>query len=177
MGLPMRIQISRYIQDQLSNYNYIFLGIPRGPSQGMLVKCSKPYWNMRIVDAIHSLFLSGGNSSFATHFKYLFPSSETHDLVMVYEVSIPMVALAATALYVALYKWQMGEQQIMEFSTNLYLDIYLGHVNTLELVWEKQSGTFHSMMADLYSQVSTVTDAGIYLGAPVADLNIDNLEE
>ncbi|KAH8979572.1 hypothetical protein EDB86DRAFT_3248312 [Lactarius hatsudake] len=98
VGLPTRTQIARHIQDQLSNYNYTFPGIPRGPSQGVLVKHSKLYRNMWIVDAICSSFFSGGNSSFTTHFKYLFPSSETHDLVMVYEVSIPMVALAATAV-------------------------------------------------------------------------------
>ncbi|KAH9004437.1 hypothetical protein EDB86DRAFT_3071917 [Lactarius hatsudake] len=177
VGLPTRTQIARYIQDQLSNYNYTFPGIPRGPGQGVLVKRSKPYRNMRIVDAIRSSFFSGGNSSFATRFKYLFPSSETHDLVTVYEVSIPMVALAATALYAALYEWRTGEQQIMEFSTNSYLDVYLGHVNTLELIREKRSSAFRSMMADIYSQASTVTDAGVYLGAPVADLDIDDLEE
>ncbi|KAH9171759.1 hypothetical protein EDB89DRAFT_2070537 [Lactarius sanguifluus] len=90
---------------------------------------------------------------------------------------IPMVALAATALYVALYEWRTGEQQIAEFSTNSYLDVYLGHVNTLELIQEKRSSAFRSMMADIYSQASTVTDAGVYLGAPVADLDIDDLEE
>jgi hypothetical protein len=41
--------------------------------------------------------LSGGSTSFATRFKYLFPSSETHD-GMVCEVPIPMVALVATAV-------------------------------------------------------------------------------
>ncbi|KAH9006678.1 hypothetical protein EDB84DRAFT_1447590, partial [Lactarius hengduanensis] len=97
VGLPTRTQIARYIQGQLSNYNYTFPGIPRGPGQGVLVKRSKPYRNMRIVDAVRSSFFNGGNSSFATRFKYLFPSSETHDLVTVYEVPIPMVALAATA--------------------------------------------------------------------------------
>ncbi|KAH9168126.1 hypothetical protein EDB89DRAFT_2074246 [Lactarius sanguifluus] len=177
VGLPTSTQIARYIQDQLSNYNYTFPGISRGPGQGVLVRRLKPYRNMQIVDAVRSSFFSGGNSSFATRFKYLFPSSKTHDLVTVYEVPIPMVALAATALYAALYEWRTGEQQIAEFSTNSYLDVYLGHVNTLELIREKRSSAFRSMMADIYSQASTVTDAGVYLGAPVADLDIDDLEE
>ncbi|KAH9043552.1 hypothetical protein EDB83DRAFT_2318036 [Lactarius deliciosus] len=159
LGLPTRTQISRYIQDQLSNYNYTFPGRPRGPGQGVLVRRTKPYRNMRIIDAVCNSFFSGGNSSFATRFKYLFPSSETHDLVTVYEVPIPMLALVATALYAALYEWRTGEQQIAEFSTNSYLDVYQGHVNTLELIREKRSGVFRSMMADIYHQASTVTDA------------------
>ncbi|KAH9011015.1 hypothetical protein EDB84DRAFT_1445388 [Lactarius hengduanensis] len=138
---------------------------------------TKPYRNMWIVDAVRTSFFSGGNLSFATRYKYLFPSSETHDLVTVYEVPIPMLALVATALYAALYKWQTGEQQIAEFSTNSYLDIYQGHVNTLELIQEKRSSVFRSMMADIYRQASTVTNTGVYLGAPVADLDIDDLKE
>ncbi|KAH9013213.1 hypothetical protein EDB85DRAFT_2158401 [Lactarius pseudohatsudake] len=176
LGLP-QIQISRYIQDILSNYNYTFPGRSRGPGQGVLVRRTKPYRNMWIVDAVRTSFFSGGNSSFATRYKYLFPSSETHDLVTVYEVPIPMLALVATALYAALYEWRTGEQQIAEFSTNSYLDVYQGHVNTLELIREKRSGVFRSMMADIYRQASTVTNAGVYLGAPVADLDIDDLEE
>ncbi|KAH9039951.1 hypothetical protein EDB84DRAFT_1436917 [Lactarius hengduanensis] len=251
LGLP-QIQISRYIQDILSNYNYTFPGRSRGPGQGVLlcrlpypflshksspslyfavlllilytfirwlsaasyqlhslllflllnvlwaallrltnelvedrknaqwsVTHTKPYQNMWIVDAVRTSFFSGGNLSFATRYKYLFPSSETHDLVTVYEVPIPMLALVATALYAALYKWQTGEQQIAEFSTNSYLDIYQGHVNTLELIQEKRSSVFkfRSMMADIYRQASTVTNTGVYLGAPVADLDIDDLKE
>ena len=40
----------------------------------------------------------------------------------------------------------------MEFSANAYLDVYLGHVNTLNHIAELQEGAYHIMMADIYTQ-------------------------
>ena len=34
-------------------------------------------------------------------------------------------------LYATLYKWHTGEQKVAEFSANMYLDVYLGHVSNL----------------------------------------------
>jgi hypothetical protein len=36
----------------------------------------------------------------------------------------------------------------MEFSSNAYLDVYFGHVNTIS---QKREGAYHTMMADIYS--------------------------
>ena len=84
-----------------------------------------------------------------------------------------MVALVATAvrhyffffghvlhlfykLYAALYEWRTGEQQTSEFSANAYLDVYLGHINTLKHIRDKRAGAFHLMMADIYAQAKYV---------------------
>ncbi|KAN0130984.1 hypothetical protein V8E53_011117 [Lactarius tabidus] len=73
----------------------------------------------------------------------------------IYEVPIAMVALVATALYAALYEWCTGELQVAEFSANAYLDVYLGHMNTLKHIREKCEGAFHLMMADIYKQADS----------------------
>jgi hypothetical protein len=53
-------------------------------------------------------------------------------------------------LYAALYEWRTGEQQVAEFSANAYLDVYIGHVNTLKHIRDHRPGAFHLMMADIY---------------------------
>ena len=55
-------------------------------------------------------------------------------------------------LYVALYEWRTGKQQVMEFSANAYLDVYNGHVNTLKHIQEHRAGAFHLMMVDIYAK-------------------------
>lgn len=57
-------------------------------------------------------------------------------------------------LYATIYEWRTGEQQIAEFSANAYLDVYLGHVNTLKHIQNNREGAFHLMMADIYRQAS-----------------------
>ena len=57
-------------------------------------------------------------------------------------------------LYATIYEWHTGEQQIAEFSANAYLDVYLGHVNTLKHIQNNHEGAFHLMMADIYRQAS-----------------------
>ena len=59
-------------------------------------------------------------------------------------------------LYAALYEWHTGEQQTTEFSANAYLDVYLGHVNTLKHIQDKRAGAFHLMMADIYKKAKWV---------------------
>ena len=39
------------------------------------------------------------------------------------------------------------------FSTNSYLDVYRGHVNTLCEILTQQSGAYHTMMANIYLKV------------------------
>jgi hypothetical protein len=88
---------------------------------------------------------------------------------MITEVPIPMLALVATAvssliffsfqchsdifqLYAAIYEWRNGERQSKEFSANAYMDVYQGHIDTLNHIRERRNSAFHVMMADVYSQ-------------------------
>ncbi|KAI9444390.1 hypothetical protein BJY52DRAFT_1194415 [Lactarius psammicola] len=177
LAMSSKMEVACYVQAQTLNYNYTFPGGLNSASHQGHVMRSKPYRNRRIIDAIHNLFFSGGRTSFANRFNYLFPSSETLNGVTVYEVPVPMVALVATALYAALYEWRTGEHQVMEFSANSYLDVYQGHVNTLRLIQKKRGSAFRSMMANIYSQANTTIDIGAPSGAPIAQLDIDDLEE
>ncbi|KAN0137014.1 hypothetical protein V8E53_005011 [Lactarius tabidus] len=98
------------------------------------------------------MFFTGGAVSFARRFRYLFPTYEARHGEETLEVPIVMVALVATALYATLYEWHHGDQQVGELLTNAYLDVYLGHVNTLKHIQENRNGAFHLMMADIYTQ-------------------------
>ena len=64
----------------------------------MLVMRSRPYRNDRIISAIRELYFTGGHTSFASRYSYLFPRCDRCDTVARLEVPIPMVALVATAV-------------------------------------------------------------------------------
>ena len=64
----------------------------------MLVMRSRPYRNDRIINAIRELYFTGGHTSFAYRFHYLFPGCDRCDNVARLEVPVPMVALVATAV-------------------------------------------------------------------------------
>lgn len=59
---------------------------------------TRPYRNDRIIAVIRDMYFSGGATSFARKFRYLFPTYETREGDISYEVPIPMVALVATAV-------------------------------------------------------------------------------
>ncbi|KAF8269151.1 hypothetical protein EI94DRAFT_1799533 [Lactarius quietus] len=139
---------------------------------------SKPYHNDQIIAVIRDVYFTsnGGKSPFAMWYKYLFQQTKDNGETT-YEVSILMVALVATALYATLHEWHTGNQQVMEFSMNTYLDVYQGHINTLRLIWDGQYGAFHSMMAKIYSKASWVPKNTEDVGAPVAVLDLSDLNE
>ena len=56
----------------------------------------------------------------------------------------------------SLYKWRGGKHVPAEFSANSYLDVYDGHVNTLNFVQMRHPGAYHSLMADLCAQARWV---------------------
>ncbi|KAF8263416.1 hypothetical protein EI94DRAFT_1704021 [Lactarius quietus] len=152
------VAIASFVQDQLSNYNYTFLKAPK------------------IIRDEYFTSPSAGKMSFATWFKYLFRNIED-DGATVYKVPIQMVALVATAMYATLYEWHTGHQQHSEFSTNTYLDVYKGHVNTLQLIKDRRYGAFHTTMLEIYSKASFVADDTGDIRAPVADLVLSDLDE
>ncbi|KAN0131759.1 hypothetical protein V8E53_010410 [Lactarius tabidus] len=140
LAMPSQMQITCYLQEQLSNYNYTFPGVRMNVGHGVLVMRSKPYRNSRIIDVIRDAFFRG-SAPFTSHFNYLFPTTETHDGTIP-EVPIPMVALVATALFATLYEWHSGKQVVAEFSANSHLDVYHGHVNTLNVIRERHGNAF-----------------------------------
>jgi len=59
---------------------------------------TRPYRNPRIIRVIQDIYFAGGNDSFAYQHRVHFPMSENAEGVMVHEVPVAMVALAATAV-------------------------------------------------------------------------------
>jgi len=53
-------------------------------------------------------------------------------------------------LYAALYEWRSGTHRGLEFSASMYLDVYLGHVGTLEHIQDERQHSFHAMMSEIY---------------------------
>ncbi|KAH9019344.1 hypothetical protein EDB83DRAFT_2320776 [Lactarius deliciosus] len=186
--------ISRLIWKQLSGYNYIFPGAPGNMGITGLVRTSQPYRNPRIIAVIRDLYFMGGSTSFLARFHHLFPSYRGEDGVISREVPMPMVALVATALYATLYEWRGGEQQIVEFSANAYMDVYLANMNTLQHIRNNRERAFHIMMSDIYTQARRVRCLHLHYGSPdwcydsamggvaptttipIADLDLDELE-
>jgi hypothetical protein len=132
---------------------------------------TRPYRNNRIISVIRDLYFMGGITSFASRFASDFPFHKDACGVKVIEVPIPMVALVATAvrlshtfrdchtnfdeqLYAALYEWRTGIHQTVGFSANAYLDVYQGHLDTFNHVTAERVNAFHTMMGDIYSQVT-----------------------
>ncbi|KAN0126122.1 hypothetical protein V8E53_015374 [Lactarius tabidus] len=168
--------IIEHVRKQLSSYTYTFPSATFPNAPNGLVMRSRPYRNECIISAIRDLYFTGGSASFARRFLYLFPTYEYCEGQINHEVPIPMVALVATALYAALYEWRTGVQQVAEFSANGYLDVYLGHVNTLKHIQEHRAGAFHFMMADIYTKANTPVVNELNTVVPIAILDLDNLD-
>ncbi|KAF8264245.1 hypothetical protein EI94DRAFT_1806062 [Lactarius quietus] len=102
--------VERQIND---NYNYIF---PRRLPNVNLLSApplhSQPYQNTVIISVIRALFFTGTANR---------------------EVPKAMVAIVATALYAAFKEWSTGEYKRSNFTANMYLDVYKGHINTLDV--------------------------------------------
>ncbi|KAF8262256.1 hypothetical protein EI94DRAFT_1603030, partial [Lactarius quietus] len=150
IALGQEPNIIEYVHEQLARYTYTF------PGAALVMMHSRPYCNEHIINVIRDMYFTGGAASFSKKFDYLFPMFEGREGEM-YEVPVPMVALVATALYATIYEWHTGEQQIAEFSANAYLDVYHGHINTLNHIRDKRPGAFHLMMADIYVKASYIS--------------------
>ncbi|KAI9429423.1 hypothetical protein BJY52DRAFT_1133815, partial [Lactarius psammicola] len=66
------------------------------------------------------------------------------------EVPKAMVALVSTAYYAALKEWITGECKQYDFTANMNLDIYKGHVNTLDAIESTHKPSYHRMMVEIY---------------------------
>jgi hypothetical protein len=51
-----------------------------------------------------------------------------------------------------LHEWKSGEQHMVEFSTNTYLDVYYGHLGTMTHIRDLCEPAYHTMMADIYTK-------------------------
>ncbi|KAH9033539.1 hypothetical protein EDB85DRAFT_1890212 [Lactarius pseudohatsudake] len=170
-------EIAWRIQKQLTSYDYTFPFAMIGTLPEGIPRRTWPYRNDRIISVIRDLYFAGGISSLATRFEDQFPTYQDSNGDVCQEVPISMVALVATALYATLYEWRNGEQQVTEFSANTYLDVYLGHVNTLNHICVNREGVYHLMMADIFAQANSHAAGNVAATQPIADLDLEVLKE
>ncbi|KAN0125967.1 hypothetical protein V8E52_001174 [Russula decolorans] len=174
LAIRTGLSVIHLVNKELSNYNYTFPRLNNGNQLNFLPRRTRPYRNIRIINVIRDLYFGGGAHSFVNCFRSQFPVHQGNDGVVLREVPIAMVALVATALYAAIQEWRTGVQRSVEFSTNAYLDVYNGHVNTFNHIRLNQEESFHTMMTDIYRQASQGV-VGSSAGA-IADIELHNLE-
>jgi hypothetical protein len=163
------------VQTQLSNYCYTFpTSTPGDPFNAPTIR-SRPYRNARIITVIRDMYFIGGSMSFARRYESQFPTWRDNKGNIRREVPVPMLALAATALYAAIREWRTGTHHSIDFSANGYLDVYQGHVDTLMHISERRNNAYHVMMCDIYYQASS--SVGGNVAATIADLNLEEIED
>jgi hypothetical protein len=131
---------------------------------------TRPYRNIRIINAIRDLFFTGGISSFGNRFRSNFVIHQGKDGVVSREVPIAMVALVSTGvsdkytndyirvgltryqLYAAIKEWDTGSLKTMDFSASAFMDVYDGHVNTFKHIRQNREDAYHVIMSDIYLQ-------------------------
>lgn len=62
-------------------------------------------------------------------------------------------------LYAAIYEWRTGQHQSKDFTTNTFMDVYQGHVDTFNHIRVHRNSAFHLMMGDIYAQAKWVSHA------------------
>ena len=145
------------------------------PDLRRILKHSHPYRNQRIIDVLQDVYFSGGQGSFTTHFDWFFPCHCDSQGAIKTEVPEPMVALVVivvrflishaltsmltwdvVTIYVAIYNWQDGFKDPINFTMDVWLDMYNGNLNTLRDLQENHSIKFHVIMSDIYIKVRCI---------------------
>ena len=58
----------------------------------------------------------------------------------------------------SLYEWHTGEHRSLDFSANMFIDVYNGHIATLKGAEGDNASGFHGMMADIYAKARYVVE-------------------
>ncbi|EED85125.1 predicted protein [Postia placenta Mad-698-R] len=87
------------------------------------------------------------------------------------EMTIPLLALVATAEHALLTNWASGHFRPTDFKAAAYADAYGQHVILLNEIKKNSAARYHTLMRDLYNEVSlaapTTQDTGFPSGALV----------
>ncbi|PPQ83324.1 hypothetical protein CVT26_015164 [Gymnopilus dilepis] len=125
------------------------------------------YLNPALIDLLRDAFFASP-TAFGYKFKEYYVSS--HPTQPEPELTIPLVALGATALFAAIWEWRDGKRPTKSsktktevailksgerFNGDLFKNVYERHVNALTNLKQKAANTFHSVMARLYTEVTT----------------------
>ena len=61
-----------------------------------------------------------------------------------------LITSAFLKFYAALHEWSTGERKHIDFTANMYLDVYNCHINALEKIERNCQKPFQNMMADIF---------------------------
>ncbi|KAG1802365.1 hypothetical protein EV424DRAFT_1351760 [Suillus variegatus] len=118
----------------------------------------KPYQGELLIFLLHNRVFDGVKSvgvRFAVHFVEI-----ARNKCNCPEVPIPLLALVATAIYVALFWETLGSPGKFNFSGNQFSETYIFHVKFLEGLKKNAPGKFHCMMADIFKAVQALEQKG-----------------
>ncbi|KAF8815657.1 hypothetical protein BYT27DRAFT_7079530, partial [Phlegmacium glaucopus] len=143
------------------------------------------YLNPGLVELLKTAFFNGP-TGFGYKFKEYYVSS--HPDLKEPELTIPIIALGATAFFAALYEWREGKKGKMssdsqkakaeKFKGNNFKRVYDRHMETL-MKLKKKINTYHKFMAELYLKVinGDKPDTGALIkGSALAVLDLDGLD-
>ncbi|KAA1475504.1 hypothetical protein DENSPDRAFT_932403 [Dentipellis sp. KUC8613] len=148
LGAPGLV-MAQAANNALADYNYIF---PRTGQDGLTgnINRTKPYSHMIGVALMRVCmaddFFERNRASFPF---FIDPATnERQD-----QLPKAVVALAFTAVYASLHDHRLGFHRRSDFTANLYLDVYRGHIATLDHLEATRSPFYRNMMRDLYESV------------------------
>ncbi|KAI9449041.1 hypothetical protein BJY52DRAFT_1192929 [Lactarius psammicola] len=162
--------IADLIERQTTDYNYIFLR--RGSSNTLSgpANLSHPYRSTIITSVIRDLFFTEP-VPFVTHHQDLFQSHQGANGNVSYEVPKAMVALVSMAYYAALKEWSTGEHKQCDFMANMNLDVYKGHMDSLDRIENTRKSFYLRMMTEIY-ELAASNFSQTTLPVPALDMNI-----
>ncbi|KIM47377.1 hypothetical protein M413DRAFT_22059 [Hebeloma cylindrosporum] len=182
------------VQALIENDVYVY------PGQWATDKEGKPVWMAKNSVADVQIYLNPGlialiktaffNGPTAFGYKFKKDYISTHPDHKEPELTIPLVALGATAFFAALYEWRDGKKARMsvdsfkaakseKFEGDNFKKVYDRHVETLSKL-KKKVNTYHHVMSTLYSKAvdgeKAVDTGALVKGSALAVLDLDGLD-
>ncbi|KDR72040.1 hypothetical protein GALMADRAFT_74336, partial [Galerina marginata CBS 339.88] len=177
------------VQALVENDVYVY------PGQWASDKDGKPVWMVRNSVTDIQIYHNSGlinliktgffNSPLAFRYKFKKHYVSSHPDRKEAELTIPIVALAATAFFAALYEWREGKKvktnraKAEKFEGDNFKKVYDRHVETLSGL-KKKVNAHHQVMSSLYSKVTdnnSQADTSAFIkGSALAVLDLDGLD-
>ncbi|KAF8327511.1 hypothetical protein F5887DRAFT_924746 [Amanita rubescens] len=134
------------VKDLLYRKQYIY---PLGPNgQGYL--SDKPFENKAIIGTLRDDLFEGSNNVIKQ-----FPGRFRRNPDNSYTLTPSMIALAATAVFAVLKEWETGPRIPAHFTSNVFTDIYRGHMNDLENIQNTSEYKYRSLLRRLFRLASS----------------------
>ncbi|KAF8622608.1 hypothetical protein AX15_006866 [Amanita polypyramis BW_CC] len=92
-----------------------------------LGQIDKPFENKAIIGTLRDDLFGGSNNIIKQ-----FPGRFKQNLDDSYSLTPSIIALAATAVFAVLKEWETGPRVVAHFTSNVFTDIYNGHMNDRE---------------------------------------------